>query len=287
MNYRLIACSVAVALVSWGACAQAQPTPPSATVKPPSTVRVDNCSWDKPGHNPFMGDLVAAVDRYSDIPPDVRARLKKRMATREYDDLVTIQRDSIAGKQIYESGIRDMHFGTNRVCGTVTRDKWSPAMQERGLVYCESGHCILVPTVCRNVSRITRASGGGGGAASGPGELTFDPPAAGQPAVAEAPADPLDELPPPSAGPLALPGTGLAEVPQGPADIVAPNPFYPGSPLSPGGPIYVPTPPLVPPGSLPPTPAVPEPGTWLMMAGGIALLTLYRQRRLKQQARRA
>ena len=30
-------------------------------------------------------------------------------------------------------------------------------MQERGLVYCDSGNCILVPTVCRNVSRITRA----------------------------------------------------------------------------------------------------------------------------------
>jgi len=30
-------------------------------------------------------------------------------------------------------------------------------MQERGLVYCDSGQCILVPTVCRNVSRITRA----------------------------------------------------------------------------------------------------------------------------------
>ncbi len=30
-------------------------------------------------------------------------------------------------------------------------------MQERGLVYCDSGQCILVPTICRNVSRISRA----------------------------------------------------------------------------------------------------------------------------------
>lgn len=30
-------------------------------------------------------------------------------------------------------------------------------MQERGLVYCDGGDCILVPTVCRNVSRIARA----------------------------------------------------------------------------------------------------------------------------------
>lgn len=118
--------------------------------------RVASCSWDRPGHNPFMGNVVAAVDRYADIPPAVRQRLKQRMQARQYDDLADIRRDDIIGAHRYEPTIRDMHFGLGRVCREVTRAKWSPTAHERGLVYCEEGHCILVPTVCRNVSRIQR-----------------------------------------------------------------------------------------------------------------------------------
>ena len=82
------------------------------------------------------------------------------MARRAYDDVVTIRRDSISGKHRYGTTIRDMHFGARQVCRTVDRSGWAPQMQERGLVYCESGDCILVPTVCRNVSRIRRAEVG-------------------------------------------------------------------------------------------------------------------------------
>jgi PEP-CTERM motif len=112
------------------------------------------CSWDRPGHNPFMGDVVAAIDRYIDIPTPVRMRLKERMRERRYDDMVEIRRDEIRGKRVYRPEIRDMHFGLDRVCRQITRDAWPETMKERGLVYCDSGHCILVPTVCRNVSRI-------------------------------------------------------------------------------------------------------------------------------------
>jgi hypothetical protein len=136
-----------------------------------------------------MGDVVAAVDRYQDIPADTRAKLKTRMKARSYEDIAVIGRDSIAGKSNYSDDIRDMHFGAGSVCRTVTRSKWTPAMQERGLVYCEDGHCILVPTVCRNVSRVTRLAPsraavpgqGDSMAAAAPeqGPLDFDAPAAG------------------------------------------------------------------------------------------------------------
>lgn len=128
---------------------------------------VQACSWDKPGRDPFVGDVVAAVDRYKDIPADVRAKLKQRMAERSYDEFVAIERDAIVGKQGYGAAIRDMHFGEGRVCKTVTRAKWTASMRERGMVYCEGEHCILVPTVCRNVSRITRLANGAGAAAAG------------------------------------------------------------------------------------------------------------------------
>lgn len=118
-----------------------------------------HCSWDRPGANPFMGDVVAAVDRYTDIPAPVRARLKARMEARQFDEIATIRRDSVTGKRRYGAEIRDMHFGQGTVCRTVTRTKWADDTVERGLVYCESGHCILVPTVCRNVSRIKQLGG--------------------------------------------------------------------------------------------------------------------------------
>lgn len=142
---------------------------------------LENCNWNRPGVDPFMGDVVAAVDRYTEIAPAVREELKQRMRDRQYDEIVVISRDAITGKERYDARISQMHFGQGRVCKNVTRAGWSDTMRERGLVYCVKGECILVPTICRNVSRIALAGGGmpagagtgGGGAgeggAAGPG----------------------------------------------------------------------------------------------------------------------
>lgn len=111
------------------------------------------CAWPDPGHDPFMGDVVAAVDRYTDIPPGVRAELQRRMELRQYDELVPITRDGVPGY----AGLRDMHFGAGRICrGAVDHSMWPSGRVERGLIYCVDEHCVIVPTVCRNVSRITR-----------------------------------------------------------------------------------------------------------------------------------
>ena len=103
------------------------PLPAYAKGAPRADV-LEHCSWNRPGADPFMGDVVAAVDRYPDIAPQVREQLKAR--------------------------ISDRHFGPGRVCRNVTRAGWSEQRQERGLVYCVQGQCILVPTICRNVSSI-------------------------------------------------------------------------------------------------------------------------------------
>lgn len=276
MKPNLIVWSLAASLVLAGAPAWAKP-PAKASAGAAKSV---NCSWDNPGHNPFMGDVVGAVDRYTDIPADVRARLKKRMAARQYDDIVSIKRDSITGKHSYPSAIRDMHFGWNSVCNTVTRDKWSPAMEERGLVYCEGDQCILVPTVCRNVSRIDRPAATAGIPPAG--ELDMPPTAAGEPAAPAAPDD-FAGLPPTGAG--EMPGVGLAGVPLVPGGLIGSTPGgTPGGGFTPGGGSPVPgpsfplSPPTVPPAFAPPLPAVPEPGSWLLMAGGLALLMLLRRR---------
>ena len=251
------------------------------------------CSWDRPGVNPFMGDVVAAVDRYQDIPADTRAKLKARMAKRDYDEIVSIKRDGISGKGQYGGDIRDMYFGNGSICKTVTRAKWTDTMEERGLVYCEDGQCILVPTVCRNVSRIRRVAAPPAmvAAATPPAsaanegappetELDMDPTGAGP--GGESPTSFAAMSAPPSLD-SGLPSTPGSLLP-GTASAAGASPVLsaPGVPiLPPGSPVTIP--PGVPslPGNptTPITPAVPEPGTWLMMLGGVAALAVMTRRR--------
>ena len=114
------------------------------------------CSWDHPGVNPYKGRSGDAIDRYTDIPAAVRSTLRRRIEEQQPDDMVTITRDGISGKSQYDPAIRDMHFGAASVCATVTRSKWAENHQEPAAVYCVDKHCILVPKICGNVSRISR-----------------------------------------------------------------------------------------------------------------------------------
>jgi hypothetical protein len=112
------------------------------------------CSWDQPGANRYIGNVADAVYNYTDIPKPVQDALHARMLKHDYDDLAEITADSINGAFAYDN-LRDMHFGRNQICGNVSRAKWG-GKAERGLVYCEAEHCIIVPTVCGNVSRVTK-----------------------------------------------------------------------------------------------------------------------------------
>ena len=251
------------------------------------------CSWDQPGVNPFMGDVVAAVDRYTDIPEAARTRLKARMATRDYDEIVSIGRDAIVGKAQYSSEIRQMYFGANSMCNTVTRAKWTQKMQERGLVYCEGTQCIIVPTVCRNVSRITRlapaAAAAPAVAQSDPqGELLMDPTGAGNPggAVPGAATAPGSFAQGAGGG---LDGGSLGNVPSnGPSvsggNLIGPNLAGLGVPFLPPGSVSVvpevptvPTVPTLP--NTPPLPPVPEPETWAMLLLGLLTVGVAARRR--------
>lgn len=243
-----------------------------------STAVLPHCSWDRPGVNPFMGDVVAALDRYADIPKETRAKLKTRMQQRQYDEIAVITRSAIEGKGRYAPEIRDMHFGQGTVCKTVSRGRWGDEHRERGLVYCEDGHCVIVPTVCRNLSRVTRLPSPIAGAAQDEPQivaakphddtpLEFDPPAAGQAAptsFAEISKVPSLDPKPPSVPPMITGGGG--------------NP----PPLPPGGVPPLPPGPTFNPGPLPPVAPVPEPSTWLMF--GLGLLTLGLRKRALRRA---
>jgi hypothetical protein len=267
----------------------------------------DACSWDRPGVNPFMGDVVAAVDRYQDIPPEVRATLKARIAKRQYDEFATIKRDTIVGAYRYEN-LRDMHFGKGTICRTVTRDKWSDTTQERGLVYCEQDHCLIVPTVCRNVSRVTRvpmqkadAATDGmmgppegttfavasvkGGVDTDTGELSFEAPAAGaKPSFAAVASGSSPVLPGGSDAGLSGgsdggSGLGSSFAGIGGLPLLTPAGFsaIPGIPTS-AGPSGLPGVPGVPGVGVPVTP-VPEPETYALLGLGLGLVAWVARRR--------
>lgn len=237
------------------------------------------CAWTEPGANRYTGDPVAAVDHYAHIPPAIRDRLKQRLAVHAYDDIVTVTRDGIEGQHDYEPGIAGMHFGRNKVCRSVSRQRWPAERRVIGLVYCEQHYCMMVPTVCGNLSLISRRAGdepldinpsagpppegGVPGAALPAGRAFQTPPlAAAVPAPALRPA-------------LAIPGA--VEPPRIPAPVVAPNPYWPW-PVWPVFPL-IPSPPVITPPS-PPPPAIPEPsGLWLGVSGAAAAWAWARRQR--------
>lgn len=264
MQYLLAALAACASFAH--ASAQAAAAVPSGSR--PAELRA--CSWDHPGRNAFTGDVPDAVDRYTDLAPAVRERLKARMRAHDYDDVVEISRNRIEGAAGYSSEIRDMHFGAGQVCGAVTREGWTDVHRERALVYCDGNDCVMVPTVCRNVSRIARVPGGG---APPEGELLFDPPGAGAP-------QPVSPEVPPLA--TTLPPAPLSGVPLTPPGAFSNPPPASIGPPSGGPPINVPTPPVI---TLPPPdiaevppPAVPEPSSWAMAVAGLVLLAAWLRR---------
>ncbi len=286
-----------------GTSASAAARPVTRPAAPAMAAAQPACTWARPGHNPFMGDVVAAVGRYQDIPAPVRARLQARMASRAYDEVVRIRRDSILGQRTYQAQITDMHFGSGQVCASVDRSGWSAQAEERGLVYCEAGHCILVPTVCRNVSRI-QAVGAGAGAAPGQAgapAAAAGPAQAGADPAGDSAALPLSQVAAPDPAALdALPGTGLigqawpAAAGVGPVLASDAGAWLPSrdGPMRDGpvldGPILSRPPlavelPLSPLSPLPATP-VPEPTAAWLLLGGLLVLAPGQWRRRRRAA---
>lgn len=147
-----------------------------------SAIFANPCSWDNPGHNPYVGKVETAINNYQDIPPAIRTTLIAKIQKDEYDDLVAIKRDSIEGNSSYDPNIKGMHFGKDRTCSTITRSKWSSIHSEPAKVYCSGPYCIAVPKVCNNISRITRSysepvastgGAGGGGGGGGYGQTNY------------------------------------------------------------------------------------------------------------------
>lgn len=117
-----------------------------------------NCSWDHPGANPYVGSIDVGIDYYIDIPSETRELLKGRIKLGLYDEIVDITKYGISGKSNYGETIGEMHFGRNHICTTVTRTRWPEDMVQKATVYCEGKHCVIIPFICGNISRIKKLS---------------------------------------------------------------------------------------------------------------------------------
>lgn len=223
---------------------------------------IATCSWDAPGANKFTGDRAAAVDHYTDIPKDVRSVLRDRILRRQYDDTVSITRNTIGSqKHDYVPEISGMHFGANSLCQTVARDKWKPGQVERALVFCEGQYCIAIPTVCGNVGRLTR--------------LPQSQPAATSAAPASSEGGGGGGIyVKPNAWPVLQETAPPAEI-----DVSEPTKhslLSQDEPVFAIPPFYWPMPPMT---YIAPTLAVPEPPMWALALLGIAAIGLFRRYR--------
>lgn len=241
-----------------------------------------SCSWAHPGANPYRSDPTAALADFA-MPEETRRQLHALMSAHRYTDIATITRDDIVGQQRY-GDLREMHSGHGQTChGAVDRSAWDAGRKERGLVYCVGDTCILVPTICNNVSLVTRRPDQAAQDAEDDGPIDIAPaagarPPADVPSTLTAGASPEDVLASPSSGDEAT-FAGSA----GPGDTYAGSG---GGVIGGPGPLGGPTPPSVPslPTSLSPIATVPSvsnvpepPVSSLMLAALIVVAALRRR----------
>jgi hypothetical protein len=117
------------------------------------------CDWSRPGAAPYRGPLqttiAAAVHAYADIPEAARLDLINRIKGQRDDAIVLITRTGMVSPQGRATDLRDMHWRHGLCTGPVVRTGWADDRVEPALVYCSGPHCLAVPVVCGNVSRIT------------------------------------------------------------------------------------------------------------------------------------
>lgn len=209
-------------------------------------------SWNNPGGDRFTGSVPDAVRDYADIPPTTRQALQSRMERHDYDDRVTITRDSITGLwgYLYAPQITGMHFGSKgRVLAVAGRDKWPDDLKIEALAYTEDGFTIIVPAICGNVARVVRL-----------------------PVAPIAAAPPAGDAIPGGGSPVSAPVAWPAFVRPTESTVVTYAPPAVGL-------LVLPWQPAVPwccaPIVVPPIPVVSEPATWALLCAGLAFVLSY------------
>lgn len=111
------------------------------------------CSWGNPGHDPYVGDRLAAIDSFA-MPRSIRQELKRKVKAGEPDGTVAITKYGAVSEDASYHPLMLMHFGKSRLCWGVDRSAWPDNHVEYGPLYCASTYCITIPDVCGNVTQL-------------------------------------------------------------------------------------------------------------------------------------
>lgn len=214
------------------------------------------CDWNTPGHDPYTGTTAGALSHY-DMPDTTRRRLADRIDHNDFDTVVSVTREGVTGY----AGMRNMHFGKDRMCHKIDTSKWSKDAVQLGFVFIENGHHIVKWFICHNLTELVPLPPAPTGLhiigeAEVP-ELPLSYPQLSLPLMAVAVED----------GPMPIPvtfGGAVVFIPSpGPFDVV-PR-FIPNtvSPVPHPAPVFPVEPPVSP---------IPEPATWAMLGAGVLAL---------------
>jgi len=120
------------------------------------------CEWSHPrGLRPLTEPFDTVIQRYTEIPSDVRQKLIADVRGNRFVDQVTIKRDGIKGDSGAEyADLRQMHFAGGLMCNSVTMRTWTDKDAERALIYQATDaagnvYTLARPEICRNFSLVT------------------------------------------------------------------------------------------------------------------------------------
>lgn len=114
----------------------------------------ERCAWQPGSQIRFQGELAPLLDRYQDLTPPLRARLRQRLNALNYDDIVTIRRDSITGTRLYAAQIQGWSGALEAGCSAPSRAHWPDTERQLALVFCEGGQCLMLSVEGRQLARI-------------------------------------------------------------------------------------------------------------------------------------
>jgi hypothetical protein len=98
---------------------------------------------------------------YAHIPVWDRLSLAWQVRWGKPSAHVDIGQRGIVGSPAIDFGdVQGMHFGKGRRCDTVDRSQWPLGRTEPAAIYRRGNYCIVVPTVCGNISWATCHSNG-------------------------------------------------------------------------------------------------------------------------------